>query len=221
MKSLDGALIALDELIRNDAPAHQLAMAFNRTADLHTDAGEPERARELYGRAIDAYLRAERYDAAIAICRKLIRHSPTIVRTHCTLAFLLIGTGLVADAVRAIATYAEATKREGMEKFAIPRLHLMIGATDSPEIRAALIAALSWLGATEQAEEIQHQEMARARDPELIPRISPEERWQRLLPAITMNPQELWNRYWTTGHRWSEHERPRAPLYTGLDQSRS
>ena len=70
------------------------AQFFNRAGDLCVESGDRPRALHYYGRAIDAYLRAGRYNAGGAVCRKLLRVSPGAVRARRK------QIGLMAEATR-------------------------------------------------------------------------------------------------------------------------
>ena len=66
------------------------ARIFNLAGDLCFDAGTRERSLAYYGRAIDVHLDAEQHDAAVAVCCKIVRLTPEVVRARCTLAWLLM-----------------------------------------------------------------------------------------------------------------------------------
>jgi tetratricopeptide (TPR) repeat protein len=128
------------------APPQRRAQLYNRLGDTHVRAGDRKAALHAFGRAIDGYLEFGFYDAAAALCRKMIDYEPNVIRARCTLAFLSLGKELFADAQREIRQYVEASRRAGQEDFAIRRLHMMVDATDSLETRILLGEILLELG---------------------------------------------------------------------------
>lgn len=165
----------------------------NRAGDLCARGGARRQAMEYYGRAVDAYLRAGYLDAAAALCRKLIRIAPDVVRAHCTLAFLSIGNEQHGDAQREIGVYVSAARATRTEKLAISRLHLMAEATDSEMVKRTIAEHLETLHDTLGSNRILTslaaieeglQRPARA--------VDAAERWEHLLQAALTDPDELW-----------------------------
>ena len=162
------------------------AQFFNRAGDLCVEAGEERRALGYYGRAIDAYLRAGRYNASGAVCRKLLRISPGAVRARCTLAWLSIGKGLLGDAQHEIDEYVEASVAAGDADLARRHLKMSAEATRNRELRSRLADHLHTLGDTEAAERV------RGSDPDTeAPAEEPEALWSRVLRAALMGPEDL------------------------------
>jgi predicted Zn-dependent protease len=162
------------------------AQFFNRAGDLCAEAQDRSRALMYYGRAIDAYLRAGRYNAAGAVCRKLLRVSPDSVRARATLAWLSIGKGLLGDAQWEVDEYVEAAVAAGRTGLARKHLRMMADSTYSSELRALLASHLRRLGDTEGAERI----MAESPVPE-TQREEAEALWSRVLRAALMGPGDL------------------------------
>lgn len=102
------------------------AQFLNRAGDLCIDAGKLDRGLSYLGRAIDMYLQAGRWDAAGAVCRKLLRVSPGAVRARCTLAWLSIGKGLGGDAQAEIRDYLHAARAAGPTHVEMARKHLAL-----------------------------------------------------------------------------------------------
>ena len=163
------------------------AQFFNRAGDLCVDADADRRALGYYGRAIDAYLRAGRYNAAGAVCRKLLRISPGSVRSRCTLAWLSIGKGLLSDAQREVDEYVEAAVAAGQADLARKQIRMMAEATHNQELRVLLADHLHKLDDPDTAERI----LATEPDPEEEPREEPEALWSRVLRAALMGPEDL------------------------------
>lgn len=167
------------------------AAVLTRAGDLCLGAGQRRRALVYYGRAIDAYLLAARYDAASAVCRRVLRIAPRAVRTRATLAWLAIGRGVHTQARREIEEYARAAIRAGEETRAARQLSLMAQATRDPDLRRVLAELLARTGATRDAEQILH-DLASGRDARTLP--SPElqqQLWEQVLHAALMGPLEL------------------------------
>ena len=153
------------------------------------EAKDRRRALGYYGRAIDAYLRAGRYNAAGAVCRKLLRISPGAVRARCTLAWLSIGKGLLSDAQWEVDEYVQAAVDAGQADLALQQVRMMADATFNPELRALLADHLHKLGDSEAAERVM---APGAMDNQ--PREEAEALWSRVLRAALMGPEDMRDR---------------------------
>jgi hypothetical protein len=128
------------------------------------------------------------------MCRKLLRFAPQVVRAHCTLAFLSVRDRRIGDAERLIADYVAATKKTRTERFAIPRLRMMAEATEDADVRRLVGSFLLDLRDFEGGERVLASlGQAAARGPRPL---DEQDRWNRLLRAAVMDPQELWERTW-------------------------
>jgi predicted Zn-dependent protease len=159
------------------------AQFFNRAGDLCVEAGENPRALGYYGRAIDAYLRAGRYNAAGAVCRKLLRISPGSVRARCTLAWLSIGKGLLSDAQREVDEYVDAAVAADQVDLARKQIRMMADATYNQELRVLLADHLHKLDDPETAERVLAAEPDEREEAEAL--------WSRVLRAALMGPEDL------------------------------
>ena len=162
------------------------AQFFNQAGDLCVEAGVERRALSYYGRAIDAYLRAGRYNAAGAVCRKLLRISPGAVRTRCTLAWLSIGKGLLGDAEREVDEYVAAAVAAGQADLARKQIRMMAEATRNADLRSLLADHLRELDAPEVADRVMAEELGEEPDPQ-----EAEALWSRVLRAALMGPEDL------------------------------
>ena len=163
------------------------AQFLNRAGDLCAEARDRGRALGYYGRAIDAYLRAGRYNAAGAVCRKILRISPDSVRARCTLAWLSIGKGLLGDAQWEIDEYVEAAVAAGEADLAARQLRMMANATREASLRTLLGQRLRELGDDAAADALEGPDgNADADEPE-----EAEALWSRVLRAALMGPEEL------------------------------
>lgn len=183
---LDKQLRALEQQAQIALPGFD-AQFFNRAGDLCVEAQDRARALTFYGRAIDAYLRAGRYNAAGAVCRKLLRISPGSVRARCTLAWLSIGKGLVGDAQWEVDEYVEAAAAAGQSDLARRHLRMMADATYNAELRALLADHLQKLGDPAARDVLARVE----EEPPATAREEAEALWSRVLRAALMGPEDL------------------------------
>ena len=163
------------------------AQFFNQAGDLCVEAKAPRRALGYYGRAIDAYLRAGRYNASGAVCRKLLRISPGAIRARCTLAWLSIGKGLLGDAQREIDEYVNAAVAAGEGELARKQIRMMAEATRDEELRAILADHLRKLGDAATADRVLAADLPGKDDPVE----EAEALWSRVLRAALMSPEDL------------------------------
>jgi tetratricopeptide (TPR) repeat protein len=162
------------------------AQFYNRAGDMCVEAQDRPRALSYYGRAIDAYLRAGRYNASGAVCRKLLRVSPGSVRARATLAWLSIGKGLLSDAHWEVDEYVQAANEAGRADLARKHLRMMADATYNSELRALLADHLRKLGDGDTAQRIVDEVPQQD-----IDREDAEALWSRVLRAALMGPADL------------------------------
>ena len=130
------------------------ARLFNRAGDLYLVKGDRSSALKRYGDAIDAYLQAGEYDNAMAVCRKIIRVVPEVIRTRRTLAWLCLGKGFLEIAREHIDAYAAASKEAGLESLAIQHLLLMAQYVERADFRDFLADTLAELGDEEAGDKV-------------------------------------------------------------------
>ena len=142
----------IDEEPDDDQPAANRARpdgeALEREGDAAVYDGEMATAKSCYGQAIDAYLDAGDFEAAVKTCRKVIRVSPEVARARFTLSFLLIGQGELEEARQQLLGYADAVRAADAGGFAIPRLRLLAHATSDGETRALIQSLIEDLSGT-------------------------------------------------------------------------
>ena len=126
----------------------------NRAGDLCMQAKETTRALEYYGRAIDAYLHDGHPELARGVAQKLIRVHPNAVRTYCTLTWLDLGLGYLADARTHVGGYVSAARRARREDLAIGQVKQMAATVTDLGFREAAATALEDLGDRAAAGEI-------------------------------------------------------------------
>jgi tetratricopeptide (TPR) repeat protein len=126
----------------------------NRAGDLCMQAKQNDQALSYYGRAIDAYLQDGHPELARGVAQKLIRVHPGAVRTYCTLTWLDLGLGYLADARTHVGGYVAAARRAGREELAIQQIREMSRTVTDQGFRIAAATALEDLGDHSGAREL-------------------------------------------------------------------
>ena len=181
---LEESLQELAAQAREHTAPEQRARLMNNAGDLCYEAGQHERALYYFDAAIDLYIAGARFAAGAAICEKLLRLNPRIVRAHCTLAWLAIARGLDDDAVRRIEEYGEAALRLERPAIAQRQLRAMAEEVDSESILEAIAHALLKLGDAVSADRIFGFAMAsESRKPREF--ASPDERSRAIVARLT------------------------------------
>jgi hypothetical protein len=173
---------------------HIQARLYNQGAELCQSAGDTAGAKIYCGRAIDAYLEAGYFGAAAAMCRKLIRLAPDVIRARATLAVLYLGKKLVEDSafeVELVEDYIRAAKQEGDEQLLIHRLRVMAHATANQELRVLIAQRLLELGDGDVGRRILHRIYREINGLIEPPQLDAGEQWERLQRAALMTPQQL------------------------------
>jgi hypothetical protein len=124
----------------------QASIALNHAGDLLLRTGDLLTALELYGRAVDNLVEADRFEAATALCRKIIRTAPAVVRARCTLTWLAIGAGFNAEVEQRVCDYIFAAEFAGRQKVAAAQLKCMSSVVDVHDVRMMLGDYLLYLG---------------------------------------------------------------------------
>ncbi|MEX0893753.1 MAG: hypothetical protein WEB88_16420 [Gemmatimonadota bacterium] len=153
-RRLDQTIAAYERKAETASAPAARASFFNLAAETARDAGREPLALELEGRAIDAWVRADRIDAAAALCRKIVRRSPTVVRTWCTLAWLDIGRGHFSDVRMHVDHYVDAADRAGRDRLALVQVRRMSALSHNDDLRLHLGERLLWLGDDSSADHV-------------------------------------------------------------------
>lgn len=127
---------------------------YNEAGDLCVAAQREFEARRYFGRAIDGFLDAGRFDVAHAIARKMLRLYPDVVRARCTLAWIAIGRGIRPEISGALNGYAGAARELGMDRPLVRELAWM---ADIVANRETLMEIGEWLldtGASHEADRV-------------------------------------------------------------------
>lgn len=180
---LDSILPRMERRADNSLFPTERARILNLAGDLCFDAGQRERALIYYDQAIDIYLALGMYASVAAVCQKLVRLSPNVVRARCTLAWMAIARGQAREARDRITEYASAAAPQPDHRLARGHLRMMAEVADTPDILEAVAEALQLLGDRRGAERAH----AAATGGDLASRKLPEEpdrRWEVVLDRM-------------------------------------
>lgn len=167
---------------REQAPL-AVARLCHDLAQLSLGEGRRVEAIRWFGQSIDAYVYAGFTGAAAAMCVKLIRLDPRVIRARATLAMLHLANGQIDEALVAIGDYVSATRVRGERaEVTEERLLLLASLADHPAVRTLIGKSLIELGARDAGNEV----LRRADGPPSA--MSDQERWRRLLEAALQPP---------------------------------
>jgi tetratricopeptide (TPR) repeat protein len=184
---LESILPRMERRADNSLFPTERARILNLAGDLCFDAGQRERALVYYDQAIDIYLALGMYASVAAVCQKLVRLSPRIVRARCTLAWMAIARGQDGEARERIAEYASAAKPQTDQRLARGHLRMMAEVSESPDVLEAVAEALLALGDDRGAERAFAAAHGAAVAPRKLPE-EPERRWEVVLERM-MSPR--------------------------------
>ena len=180
---LDRVLPAMERRAEQSELAEERGRILSLAGDLCFDAGQRQRALHYFDRAIDTFLSANQYGAGVAICQKVVRLTPAVIRARCTLAWLAIARGLLEEARERIREYAEAATRLEDARLAWGHLRMMAEVCEDQSVQETLAEALTRLGDDRGAELVQEA----ARTGKLRYRRLPEEeneRWSVVMERV-------------------------------------
>jgi hypothetical protein len=152
--SLSAMLRSMEARARQCEYPDQRARILNLAGDLCFDAGERERSIGYYGRAIDIHITHQEYSAAVAICQKIVRLTPEVVRARCTLAWMAIARGLIQEAQTRIADYKAAAENQGQARLARAHLLMMAEVIENRDLLLTIAESLIELGDAENADRV-------------------------------------------------------------------
>jgi hypothetical protein len=164
----------------------EASIPLNQAGDLLLRAGDPMGALELYGQAVDSLVEADRFEAAIGLCNKIIRTVPHVVRTRCTLAWLSIGAGFTGELPVRVGEYVTAAEKTGRETIALHHVRQMSHMVDAHDIRIVLGEYLLYLGDDMAANQL-FGEVYRERNTGVQRSIEQEDRWRGVRQAALLN----------------------------------
>lgn len=180
---LDDVLPRMERRAENSLFPTERARILNLAGDLCFDAGAREKALVYYDQAIDIYLALGMYASVAAVCKKLVRLSPSVVRARCTLAWVAIARGQTHEARERIAEYATAAVPQHDHRLARGHLRMMAEVADSPEVLEAVGEALFLLGDARGAKRAFAAASGGAVEGRKLP-AEPERRWEVVLERM-------------------------------------
>ncbi len=183
---VDGQLSALERQADGEEPGFE-AFFHNRAGDLCVREGQEARSLGYYGRAIDAYLRAGRFDSAAAVCQKLLRMRPEGVRARCTLAWISLGRGFAQDAASHVQAYVDAAASACKEQLARRHLRRMLTIVDDPELAYQIGEDLIRLGGEGEAEAAFARSVSLGHGTAVV--IDERDRWEVVVHASLLGPR--------------------------------
>jgi len=167
------------------------ATYLNHAGDLCLRAGEDGLALEYFGQAIDAHVKADRFAPAMALCRKVLRIAPAVVRARCTLTWLAIGNGFEGDACTLLESYVLSAERAGRERLALSQLKRMGDIATGEELRFAVGDRMLTLGDERAADHLFGLALA-ARNGKYRPMTAAvDDRWSTARRAALLGPRDL------------------------------
>jgi tetratricopeptide (TPR) repeat protein len=152
---LERVLPAMERRAEQAELAEERGRILSLAGDLCFDAGQRQRALHYFDRAIDNFLSGGQYGAGVAICQKVVRLTPAVIRARCTLAWMAIARGLLEEARARIQDYAEAATRLEDARLAWGHLRMMAEVCEDQSVQETLAEALTRLGADRGAELVQ------------------------------------------------------------------
>ena len=152
--NLDAVLPSMERRAEEALLPDERARILNLAGDLCFDAGARERALGYYDVAINTYLSAGLYAAAVAVCQKIVRLTPEVIRARCTLAWLAIARGMLNEARDRIQEYADAATRLQDSRLAWGHLRMMAEVCESQEVLHSVADALLQLGDVRGADRV-------------------------------------------------------------------
>jgi hypothetical protein len=164
----------------------EAATPLNQAGDLLLRSGDAAGALELYGQAVDSLVEADRFEAAMGLCNKIIRTVPHVVRARCTLAWLAIGAGFTGELSGRVGDYISAAEACGRETIAQRHVRQMADVVDIHDVRIMLAEYLLYLGDDRAANHL-FGEIYSERNTGLQRSIAREERWRGVREAALMN----------------------------------
>jgi tetratricopeptide (TPR) repeat protein len=180
---LDAVLPRMERRADNSLFPTERARILNLAGDLCFDAGQRDRALIYYDQAIDIYLALGMYASVAAVCQKLVRLSPNIVRARCTLAWMAIARGQAREARERIADYASAAAPRDSQRLARGHLRMMAEVADLPEVLEAIANGLRVLGDTRGADRAAAAAAGGDLEARKLPS-EPERRWEVVLDRM-------------------------------------
>lgn len=191
-RDLRRQLDTLEFQAMHSTAAATAASALNQAGDACERAGEITLALEYYGQAIDTNVKADRFTPAMALCRKVVRVAPNVVRARCTLAWLAIGNGFERDSIVLVGEYVSAAQRARCGPLAVAQLRRMSEVATGGELRNALAVHLRRLGDNATADRLDGEALAAAAEAAQNAEASDgDARWTTARRSVLLGPRDL------------------------------
>lgn len=183
----------IQELERHaeNATTDRKGQYYNRAADLCYREGEYARSLFNYGKAVQSYMESGHFEAAPAVCRRMIARSPEVVRARATLAIISLGKGHLDDARRELDDYVRAAETAHQEHLAARRLRVIGDATGEAGVRYDVAEYLLRLGDELGADRVFGTVFAERNGLRRPLPDDEEHRWTRLLRVSRLGPSDL------------------------------
>src|SRR6185503_1110815 len=155
-KQFDKALAIYVKLLESfDENANELDVAlFNRVGDIMLRQGNVADAVDYYEQAIDRYADGGFFNNAIALCNKVLRHSPGRASVYYKLGKISAQKGFRSDAKQNFLEYADRMQKAGKIDEAFRALNEFADlCPDQDDVRLMLADQLSRLGRKNEAVE--------------------------------------------------------------------
>ena len=181
--NLDAVLPAMEQRAEACLLPDERARILNLAGDMCFDAGQRERALGYYDRAIDCYLSAGLYAAGVAVCQKVVRLTPEVIRARCTLAWMAIARGLIEEAQSRIEEYKLAAEQKGQTRMARAHLLMMAEVIENRDLLLTIAESLIELGDAENADRVYGAAFGCTFEHRMAG--DAEERWRTVLKRLT------------------------------------
>jgi tetratricopeptide (TPR) repeat protein len=183
LTDLDRILPRMERRATSSLFPTERARLLNLAGDLCFDADQRERALIYYDQAIDIYLALGMYASVAAVCQKLVRLSPNVVRARCTLAWMAIARGQRNEARDRIADYVSAALPQQDHSLARGHLRMMAEVADCTDVLHAVGDALRALSDARGAQRAYAAAMGESASARKLPD-EPERRWEVVIERM-------------------------------------
>jgi len=223
-KQYDRALdLYVQVLDKDDGNAEERDVPlYNRVGDLHLRLGNTEKAVHYYEKAVDLYADGGYLNNAIALCNKILRHSPSRNSIYYKLGKISAKKGFNSDAKQNFLEYADRMQKQGKMDEAFRALEEFADlCPGQDDIRLLLAEQLSRAGRKEEALEqlqILHEALdAEGRSSEAAATL---ERMKAIDPSVTLRHTTTPSSRAASGLVFLDLDdapRPKAPPVEGLE----
>ncbi len=145
LKQIDRAMACYVKAIEEaEAAAEEIDVAlYNKLGDLALRQGRVPDAVTYFECAVEHYANTGRFNNALALCNKILRHAPERVHVHFTLGRICARKGLRGDATRNFLAYASCMQQEGRMEDGIRALAEVVDIMPELNDLGAMVEALA------------------------------------------------------------------------------